>query len=163
MPMRRTSSDADAADILDAVHDASPGADLFAPDGVATTAFTRRLSDAAAQRTFVTSPNLGPGVLPPAARRFAERFRATFGKAPEPQAIFAYEAMKAVLAAVERAGLRGNDRQAVVDQFLGIARRGTVLGDYTIDRNGDISTSDYGGYRVRGDRLVFDTLLEVAT
>lgn len=155
--------DAGAADILDAVHDASPGADLFAPDGVATTAFTRQLSDAAARRTFVTSPNLGRGVLPPAARRFAERFRATFGKAPEPQAIFAYEAMKAVLAAVERAGLRGNDRQAVVDQFLGMDRRDTVLGDYSIDRNGDISTTDYGGYRVRGDELVFDSLLRVAT
>ncbi|HEV2754142.1 MAG TPA: ABC transporter substrate-binding protein, partial [Solirubrobacteraceae bacterium] len=61
--------DADAADILGAVNDASPGADLFAPDGVATTAFTRRLSDAAARRTFVTSPNLGRGVVPPAARR----------------------------------------------------------------------------------------------
>ncbi|HEV2769628.1 MAG TPA: branched-chain amino acid ABC transporter substrate-binding protein [Solirubrobacteraceae bacterium] len=154
--------DADAADILDAVHDASPQADLFAPDGVATTAFTRQLSDAAAQRTFVTSPNLGGGVLPPAARRFAKRFRATFGKAPEPQAIFAYEAMKAVLAAVERAGPRGDDRQAVVDQFLSMDRRGTVLGDYSIDRNGDISTTDYGGYRVRGEELVFDSLLRVA-
>jgi len=155
--------DSDAADILDAVHAASPAVDLFAPDGVATTTFTRRLSDAAARRTFVTSPNLGRGVVPPAARRFARRFRATFGKAPEPQAIFAYEAMKAVLAAIERAGVRGNDRQAVVDQFLGMERRDTVLGDYSIDLNGDISLTDYGGYRVRGDRLVFDSLLRVAT
>ena len=71
--------------------------------------------------------------------------------------------MKAILAAIERAGAQGNDRSAVIEQFLGIERRGTVLGDYSIDGNGDTSLRRYGDYRVSDGRLVFDELLRVPT
>jgi hypothetical protein len=36
-----------------------------------------------------------------------------------------------------------------------------VLGTYSIDRFGDTSLSTYAGERIRGSRLVLDTVLKV--
>ncbi|HEV2819922.1 MAG TPA: branched-chain amino acid ABC transporter substrate-binding protein [Solirubrobacteraceae bacterium] len=154
-----------ALGVLDAVNEAMPDTDtpLFAPDAVATTSFLQGVDARLERRLHVTSPTMDRRRPLPAAREFEERFRATFGEAPEPYAAYAYESMKAVLAAIERAGLQGNDRSVVIDQFLGLDRRGTVLGDYSIDRNGDTSLRRYGAFRVNDGRLVFDELLQVPT
>ena len=149
--------------VLDAINDALPGTSLFAPDAVATTPFLDGVDAGLERRLHVTSPTLDRRRLTPAARDFDKRFRATFGNTPEPYAVFAYESMKAVLAAIERAGQQGNDRSAVIDQLLGLDRRDTVLGDYSIDGNGDTSLSRYGGYRIDDGQLVFDELLRVPT
>ncbi len=153
--------DSNALGILDAVNEMSPDTALFAPDAVATTPFLEGVDASLERRLHVTSPTIDPRRLPPAAQSFHERFRATFGKDPEPYAVYAYESMKAVLAAIEQAGPRGNDRSAVTEQFLGLERRGTALGDYVIGSDGDTSLSRYGAYRVSDGRLVFDELIEV--
>jgi branched-chain amino acid transport system substrate-binding protein len=150
-----------ALGILDAVNEAAPDTALFAPDALATTRFLEGVDVRLERRLHVTSPTIDRRRLPAAAQDFRARFRATFGKAPEPYAVFAYESMKAILAAVERAGPQGNDRSAVTEQFLGLERRGTVLGDYSIGADGDTSLRRYGAYRVSDGRLVFDELIEV--
>lgn len=152
-----------ALGVLDAVSEAAPDTALFVPDALATTPFLEGVDVRLERRLRVTSPTLDRRQLPSAAQEFHERFRATFGTTPEPYAVFAYESMNAILAAVERAGPRGNDRSAVTEQFLGLERRDTVLGDYSIDAGGDTSLRRYGAYRVSDGRLVFDELLEVPT
>lgn len=152
-----------AAGILEAVNEASPETALFAPDALATTRFAEDVDVSLERRLHLTSPTVDRRRLPSAAAEFHERFRATFGKAPEPYAVYAYESMKAILAAIEQAGPRGNDRSAVTQQFLGLERRDTVLGDYAIDANGDTSLRRYGAYRVSDGRLVFEELLAVGT
>ena len=152
-----------ALGVLDAVNEAVPETALFAPDALATTQFLQDVDVGLERRLHVTSPTIDRSRLPPAAQEFHERFRATFGTAPEPYAVYAYESMKAVLAAIEQAGPRGNDRSAVTEQFLGLERRGTALGDYAIDDDGDTSLRRYGAYRVSDGQLVFDELLEVPT
>lgn len=152
-----------ALGILDAVSEATSDTGLFAPDAVATTSFLQGVDARMERRLHVTSPTIDRRRPSPAAREFQERFRATFGEAPEPYAAYAYESMKAVLAAIERAGPQGNDRSVVTERFLGLERRGTVLGDYSIDRNGDTSLRRYGAFRVSDGRLVLDELLEVPT
>lgn len=151
-----------ARGILGAVNERVSDTPLFAGDAVATTPFLEGVDARLARRLHITSPTLDGRRLPPAAERFHDRFRAAFGRAPEPYAVFAYEATKAVLAAIERAGQRGNDRSAVIEQFLGLERRETALGDYSINLNGDTSLHRYGAYRVEDERLVFDELLRVA-
>ena len=42
----------------------------------------------------------------------------TARQAPDPYAIYGYEAMKLVLDSIKRAGAKGNDRQAVIDAFF---------------------------------------------
>lgn len=150
-----------ALGILGAVSETMSDTPVFAPDAVATTSFLRGVDARLERRLHVTSPTVDRRRPPRAARDFQERFRATFGEAPEPYAAYAYESMKAVLAAIERAGPRGNDRSAVTERLIGLQRRDTVLGDYAFDDNGDTSLRRYGAFRVSDGRLVLDELLEV--
>jgi ABC-type branched-subunit amino acid transport system substrate-binding protein len=50
-------------------------------------------------------------------------FEAAFGRPPGPYAVIGYESMKAILAAIDKAG-RHDRRQAVVDAFVPPPRRG---------------------------------------
>lgn len=71
-------------------------------------------------------PQLTPSGLrtlaPPAVQAppadFDRRFRAAFGHAPTARARLGYRAMEGVLAAIARAGARGNDRDAVRRAYL---------------------------------------------
>ena len=71
--------------------------------------------------------------------------------------------MAVTLEAIKSAGAKGNDRQAVVDEFFKTKGRESVLGTYDIDENGDTTLSDYGGYRIEGGKLVFEKTLKAAT
>jgi branched-chain amino acid transport system substrate-binding protein len=68
--------------------------------------------------------------------------------------------MQVALLAIQNAGDKGNDRQAVIDQFFKIKDRDSVLGKYSIDPNGDTTLSDYGGDKVKGGQLVFDKVIK---
>jgi len=55
---------------------------------------------------------------PPPEGGFAQSFRERFGREPGPWAAYGYEAMRRVLRAISVAGQHGNDRRAVVDEYL---------------------------------------------
>jgi branched-chain amino acid transport system substrate-binding protein len=139
---------------------ANPTMKLFGPDGVAESAFTTKVPASLQSRTFITNPTLDPKLYPPAAQDFFKKYKAKYGKAPEPYAIYGYEAMQDALLAIQNAGAKGNDRQAVIDQFFQIKDRDSVLGKYSIDENGDTTLSDYGGDKVKGGQLVFDKVIK---
>ena len=113
-----------------------------------------------AAKTYITNPTLDPKLYPPAAPGLLRELRAEYGKDPEPYAIYGYEAMKVALLAIQNAGDKGNDRQAVIDAFFKIKDRDSVLGTYSIDENGDTTLSDYGADRVKGGKLVFDKVIK---
>jgi branched-chain amino acid transport system substrate-binding protein len=71
--------------------------------------------------------------------------------------------MKDALLAIQNAGDKGNDRQAVIDAFFNIKDRDSVLGRYSIDENGDTTLTDYGANRVKNGKLVFDKVLKAKT
>jgi len=142
------------------VHAANPTMKLFGPDGVALSDFSSKIPDSAAKVTFITNPTLDPKLYPPAAQDFFTKFKQKYGKDPEPYAIYGYEAMKVALLAIQNAGDKGNDRQAVIDAFFKIKDRDSVLGKYSIDKNGDTTLSDYGADRVKDKKLVFDKVIK---
>ena len=111
-------------------------------------------------RAYLTNPTLDPKLYPPAAQDFFAKFKQKYGKDPEPYAIYGYEAMKVALLAIQNAGDKGNDRQAVIDAFFKIKDRDSVLGKYSIDENGDTTLSDYGADSVKDGKLVFDKVLK---
>ena len=154
-------TDSGAARIFSAVGAAAPSMLLFGPAAVADQAFLDGLPDAVQRQVRVTTPALPPRLLPRSAREFRDRFRTAFGRQPAPEALQAYEAASAILHAIESAGTRGNNRQAVTDAFLAIRNRNSVLGRYSIDPNGDTSLSTYAGNRVRRAQFVLDKVLEV--
>ncbi len=154
-------TDTGAARIFSAVARAAPRMLLFGPAAVADHAFVDALPEAARAKMRVTTPALPVRLLPPSARRFRDRFRTTFGRQPAPEALQAYEAASAVLHAIESAGLKGNRREAVTDQFLGIRDRQSVLGEYSIDGHGDPTLSTYAGNRIARSQFVLDKVLKV--
>jgi branched-chain amino acid transport system substrate-binding protein len=142
------------------VHAANPTMKLFGPDGVALTDFSSKIPASAAKLTYITNPTLDPKLYPPAAQDFFTQYKQKYGSDPEPYAIYGYEAMKDALLAIQNAGDKGNDREAVIDQFFQIKDRDSVLGKYSIDSNGDTTLSDYGGNIVKGGKLVFDKVIK---
>jgi len=141
---------------------ANPDMKLFGPDGVAESAFSTKIG-AAEKNTFITNPTLDPKLYPPSAQDFFSTYKQKYGADPEPYAIYGYEAMKDALLAIQNAGDKGNDRQAVIDAFFNIKDRDSVLGRYSIDENGDTTLTDYGADRIKNGKLVFDKVLKAKT
>jgi branched-chain amino acid transport system substrate-binding protein len=142
------------------LHAAMPTAKLFGPDGVAESAFSEKIGSSAEKVTYVTNPTLDPKLYPQSGQDFFKEYKAKYGADPEPYAIYGYEAMSVALQAIQNAGDKGNDRQAVIDAFFKIKDRQSVLGTYSIDENGDTTLSDYGGNRIEGGKLVFDKVIK---
>jgi branched-chain amino acid transport system substrate-binding protein len=141
----------------------NPSMKLFGPDGVTDLAFTEKIGSKVEKQTYVTNPTLDPKLYPASAQDFFAKYKQKYGQDPEAYAIYGYEAMNVVLLAIQNAGDKGNDRQAVIDAFFNIKNRDSVLGKYSIDENGDTTLSDYGADRVKGGKLEFDKVIKAQT
>jgi branched-chain amino acid transport system substrate-binding protein len=132
---------------------AAPSAKLYGPDGVAEEAFTNPKkggipADVGA-RTKVFVATLGLKDLPDA-KPVVDGFKTKYGQAqPDPYAIYGYETMALALDSLKRAGDKGNDRKAVIEQLFNTKDRKSVLGTYSIDENGDTTLTDYGLYTIK--------------
>jgi branched-chain amino acid transport system substrate-binding protein len=142
---------------------ALPQAKLYGPDGVAEDAFTNPkeggLPANVAERTKLSVATLAPDKYPPEGRRFFEQFEQKYNDPnPNPYAIYGYEAMRLALDAVQRAGSK--DRQAVIDALFNTKNRQSVLGTYSIDKNGDTTLTDYGIYTIKDGKQEFEQTVE---
>jgi branched-chain amino acid transport system substrate-binding protein len=109
------------------------------------------------RRVLLTVATLDPSAYPPAGRAFFDRYVVQFG-IPEPYAIFGYEAMSLMLRAIARAsdaGRRPVLRSRVLAAIFSTHDRQSVLGSYSIDRDGDTTLARYGVWRVVAGQLVF--------
>jgi branched-chain amino acid transport system substrate-binding protein len=141
---------------------ANPDAKIFGPDGMATDALTGELPDKVQAQTYLTAPTVSPDELPPAGQKFYKDFEAEYKVTQDqidPYAVYGYEAMDAVLTAIETAG-SCTDRQKVIDGFFGIKDKDSVLGKYSIDADGDTTLTTYGAYLAKGGKLVFNKAIE---
>jgi branched-chain amino acid transport system substrate-binding protein len=137
-----------------------PDAKLFASDGSAEAAFIDPAQGGmpaeVGSRVQLTFASVAPKDLPPAGRAFYDAFKRDYGKSdPAPYAIYGYEEAKLVLDAIERAGAKGDDRQAVLDQMLATKDRQSSLGTYDIDANGDTTLTTFGVYGIKDGKLVY--------
>jgi branched-chain amino acid transport system substrate-binding protein len=141
---------------------ANPGIKLFGPDGVAETSFTSKLPADAQKNTYITVGTIDPKDYPPEGQKFFQDFKAKYGTAtPEPYAIYGYEAMSLLLDSMKRAGSQCNDRQAVIDQVFKTKNKKSVLGTYSIDKDGDVTTKQFGRFLVSGGKLKYDKTVQV--
>jgi len=139
--------------LFDALHAADPQLELFGGDGLASDAFAAALRAGTQARTHLTAP---AGVLEPlpGVRAFLRRHRAALGVEARTGALYGYEAMRLVLAAIERAGPLGNDRTAVTRALFALGERRSPLGPYRIDRDGNTTSTAYSRLALRDGRLV---------
>jgi branched-chain amino acid transport system substrate-binding protein len=142
-----------------------PNSKIYGPDGVCESAYADPKKggiplslDPRVQCTVATLP---PNKYPPAGQKFFANYKKTYGDSnPDPYAVYGFETMSLALDAVTRAGSKGNDRQAVIDQLFATKNRSSVLGTYSIDKNGDTSITDYGVYKVKNGQITFDRAIK---
>jgi ABC-type branched-subunit amino acid transport system substrate-binding protein len=133
------------------LHATMPHAKLFAPSTLATPAFLAHLG-AAASATYVTSPILEWSQYPPVARRVKEQYCRAYRTCPNQYALYGYEAMNDVLAAIRRAS--STDPSALAHAFFHLGERRGVIGNYVIYPDGNISLKTFDLYSVTaGGRL----------
>jgi branched-chain amino acid transport system substrate-binding protein len=140
---------------------ALPNVKLFGSAGMGESTFTNAaqggIPPALDPRVTITVPTLDRAAYPAAARAFYNAYAQQYG-APQPYAIYGYEAMSLLLSAIARAtdhGTAAAKRSNVVKALFATRNRHSVLGTYSIQRDGDISIRRYGAYRVLGGQLAF--------
>jgi len=154
-------AESNAAAVTAAAAGALPQARIFGSDGVADRAYL----DAAAggiplsldRRVYVTMAPLQESAYPPAGQAFFAEYKRHYGSV-QPYAIYGYAAMSLMLRAIDRAtdhGRRVAERGKVLAAIFATRDRHSVLGTYSIERNGNTTLHQYGAYRVVGGRLVF--------
>jgi len=142
------------------LHGANPKLLLLGSSDMVNSAFTSEIGEAAAS-TYLTTPILPTEEYPRPAAEVLAQYRRRFGGEGDAYALYGYEAMSAALASVRAAGLRGNDRQTVVNRFFAIHNRDSVLGRYSIEADGETTLSPYGVDKVENGQAVFYRVLNV--
>jgi branched-chain amino acid transport system substrate-binding protein len=140
---------------------AMPDVKLFGSSGLAETTYADPaqggIPESVDSRVVVTAPTLGTGQYPAAERAFTAAYERRFGPL-EPDSIFGYESMSLLLSAIDRATAHGT-RPAVLSQvraaLFATRDRSSVLGTYSINRDGDTTLRRYGVYWIVAGRLTF--------
>ena len=130
---------------------------------MATVDFTKEIPPEVQKQTFLTAPTVSPDELPPAGQKFYTDYEAEYSEPQDeidPYAVYGYEAMSAVLDAIEKGG---DDRAAVVKGFFDTKKTDSVLGPYEIDDDGDTTLTLYGAYIAKDGKFVFSKALKPQT
>jgi branched-chain amino acid transport system substrate-binding protein len=140
-----------------------PDAKLYGPDGVAETGFVSEkdggIPKSLDPRVTVTVATLSPDQYPPDGQAFFKSYTQKYGvDNPDPYAIYGYEAMKLALDAIQRS--KTGTKEDIVKALFATKDRKSVLGTYSIDKNGDTSLTDYGAYKVENGELKFDQTIK---
>jgi branched-chain amino acid transport system substrate-binding protein len=143
------------------LHSADPKLLLLGSSDMVNSEFTSEIGSEAAGSTYLTTPILPTSLYPPPAAQVLARYRRRFGAEGGAYALYGYEAMSVALLAIRNAGVRGNNRQAVVDQFFAIRNRDSVIGRYSIEPDGETTLSRYGVDTVKDGQATFYKVLNV--
>jgi branched-chain amino acid transport system substrate-binding protein len=138
------------------VYATNPSIKLFGPDGVAEDSFTTKMPVGAQKNMYITVATISPKDYPPEGQKFFTDYKAKYGALPQPYGIYGYEAMSLLLDAMKRAGSKCNDRQSVISQVYLTKSKPSVLGSYSIDKDGDTTVNQFGRYLVVGGHLKFN-------
>ncbi len=140
---------------------AMPDVTIFGSAGLAESTYTDPaqggLPLSIDPRVVLTAPTLAESQYPASARAFNAAYQRRYG-AVEPDSIFGYESMSLLLSAIGRATDRGTEpavRSAVRAALFATHDRHSVLGTYSINRDGDTTLRRYGVYVIVGGRLTF--------
>jgi branched-chain amino acid transport system substrate-binding protein len=97
--------------------------------------------------------------LPPEGRRFAAEFTKRFSQRPCCFSVHDAQGARMLLDAIASSG--GN-RARVAETVMTARVRNGLIGDFSIDRNGDTTLNAMGIYRIRAGRIRFETVITPA-
>jgi branched-chain amino acid transport system substrate-binding protein len=97
--------------------------------------------------------------LPPAGRAWAAEFTKRFSQRPCCFSVHDAQAARMLLDAIARSG---GERSRVAEHVMNATVRGGLIGDFSIDRNGDTTLNQMGMYRIREGRNRFEAVIRPA-
>jgi branched-chain amino acid transport system substrate-binding protein len=144
---------------------ADKGVKLYGADGICLNASadpTKGVPASLAGQFKCTIATLDPKTFGPEGKKFFSDYQKQYHEPhPDPYAIYGYESMKLLLDSVEKAAASGSlTRQKVTDAVFSTKDRNSVLGKYSIDKNGDTTLTDYGLYKIVGKTLTFERVIK---
>jgi branched-chain amino acid transport system substrate-binding protein len=125
---------------------------FMGPDGIQTQAMIDGAGASVAEGIYASVAGLPFDKLNAAGQKFVADYSAKYGKLTEPYAIYGYEDMNVVLAAIENVCSSGGDptsRKAVRDAVFATKDFNGVLGTWSFDENGDTTLTDMTVYQVK--------------
>lgn len=129
-------------------------------DGVAESEFLSQ-AGAAGEGAYITFGGFPATAYTGAPKEWADRYTAKYGGKAEVYTIYGYEAAKVVLAALQKAGARANDRATVRDAIMGTKDFQGVLGQrWSFNAEGDTSITTMAGMIVKGKDFTFSKELK---
>lgn len=136
-----------------------PAIRFMGPDGIYDPRFLQA-AGADAVGTYLTIEGINVADYVGRPKAWAERYRARYGEDPGRYAIHGYEAAKAILAAIAKAGQRSDDRATVRDLVMATKDFDGVFGRWSFDEHGDTSISTFGGMKVTKAGKDLETTVE---
>jgi len=119
---------------------------------------------AVAGRFKCTIATLDPNSFGPEGKKFFSTYKSTYHEPnPDTYAIYGYESAALLLDSIKRASANGTkdiSREDVVNALFDTKNRNSVLGTYSIDKEGDTSLTDYGLYKIATSKLTFDKKID---
>ena len=131
------------AKLISDVKSGVPGALMMAPDGFSD--FTA--NGAAAAGMYISVAGVPPEKLTGAGAAFIKDFGAQIGKKPNPYSAYAAQAMAVVLDAIAKSD---GSRSSVTDNLLKTKVTNGILGNFTINANGDTTRNPVTVYQQVG-------------
>ena len=124
-------------------------ATIIASDGFADAPTLVEGAGSRAEGLIYLSGFLPPAALPPAGRSFAAEYERRFGQPPTTYAVNFGQAALLVLDAIARSD---GTRSGIVDEILGAEVDDGLMGDFSIDENGDTSAQTVAVTEIRDGR-----------
>jgi branched-chain amino acid transport system substrate-binding protein len=131
---------------------------MMVPDGCMEEAFIQAAGPENAEgKVFLTFGGVLPENQVGKGKEFVDNYTKKYGRPPEAYAIYAYEAAKVVLYAINKAGKK--DRAAVVAAAAEIKDFPGALGTWSFDENGDTTLKTLSGSVIKNGKFEFVKLL----
>jgi branched-chain amino acid transport system substrate-binding protein len=134
---------------------------MLLPDGFTPFSATNSTSGGTSAGAYISYPGIPIDILKEktAGGRFVRGFtKANGGKVPDPYTAYAAQAAQVVLTAI---GKSDGTRASVTSKFFGLKVSGGILGNFTLDKNGDttLGTVTFGRLTGKGDSVKFVKLI----
>ena len=134
-----------------------PDIDIMAPDGMVQDQLITDLDADLVEGIYATGVTVPADQLEFAAA-FRASYQAAYGKEPPPMAVAAYEAMKAVLYAIEQA--QEPTREDVLTAMANLGEFSGIMGTWQFDARGDISITAISGMQIQDGVWSFVQVIE---
>ena len=133
----------------------APSVKYMGPDGINCSEFLKQAGPAG-EGVYSTFGGVPPEKYTGKAAEWLKSYAAKFGSSnPNPYAIYGYEAAKVVLAAINKAGDKADDRATVFANVMGTKDYEGVLGKWSFDANGDTTLTQFSGSQAKSGSWAF--------